>query len=411
MFEHDLTDPNEVGLNPERLDAIPEFFGRHYLDTGKLPCMATMVSRGGEIAHESYIGTTELGGSEPVTASTIFRIYSMTKPVTTLAIMMLFEECRLRLDHPVSRYIPEYRDVKVWAGGTPEEPRLKDPEREMTILDLITHTAGLTYGFLHQDATDAIYRREKVGHHSQTLQEMARQMASLPLAFSPGQEWRYSHSIDVLGAIVEIITGQPLDQFFRERIFLPLGMQDTDFWVPEDKQSRLMACYQKDAVTGETTLADPAGSASRAYAVRPVQLNGGGGLVSTLRDYHRFALMLMRGGTLDGARIISPKTWEFMRQNHLPGNQTMRGMGRSAFTEVMAEGVGFGLGGSVVTDIVRTGQPGSNGIFSWGGLASTFFWIDPAEELIAVQATQLMPSSTYPMRLQLQQLVYAAVDW
>jgi len=188
-------------------------------------------------------------------------------------------------------------------------------------------------------------------------------------------------------------------------------MEDTDFWVPPEKIHRLMACYQKDAKTGETTLADPGGAASKLYAKRPNLLNAGGGLASTLRDYHRFALMLLRGGTLDGARIISPKTWEFMRQNHLPGNQTMRGMGRSAFTDVMADGVGFGLGGSVVTDIVQTRQPGSDGTFSWGGLASTFFWIDPEEELIAVQATQLMPSSTYPIRLQFQQLVYAAIDW
>jgi CubicO group peptidase (beta-lactamase class C family) len=411
MFEHDMADPGELGLNADRLDAIPAFFQKNYLDSGKLPCMATLISRGGEVAHESYIGATEMGGSRPIGPETIFRIYSMTKPVTTLAIMMLFEEGKLRLEHPVSRYIPEYKTVKVWDGGTRDAPKLKDPDREMTILDLITHTSGLTYGFLMQDETDAIYRREKVGHPKQTLQEMARQMAGLPLAFSPGTEWRYSHSIDVLGAIVEIITGQELDAFFRERIFGPLQMNDTDFWVPEDKIDRLMACYQKDAKTGETTLADPGGAASRLYAKRPVQLNGGGGLASTVRDYHRFALMLLRGGTLDGARIISPKTWEFMRQNHLPGGQTMRGMGRSAFTEVMAEGVGFGIGGSVVTDIVQTRQPGSDGTFSWGGLASTFFWIDPEEELIAVQATQLMPSSTYPMRLQLQQLVYAAIDW
>lgn len=411
MFEHDPTDPHEVGLNAERLDAIPAFFQKNYLDTGILPCVATLISRGGEVAHESYIGATEMGGSQPIGPETIFRIYSMTKPVTTLAIMMLFEECKLRLEHPVSRYIPEYKNVKVLAGGTVDAPKLKDPDREITILDLITHTSGLTYGFLMQDETDAIYRKEKVGHPRQTLQEMARQMAGLPLAFYPGTEWRYSHSIDVLGAIVEIITGQELDVFFRKRIFGPLGMEDTDFWVPEDKIHRLMACYQKDAQTGETTLADPAGAASRSYAKRPVQLNAGGGLVSTLHDYHRFCLMLLRGGTLDGARIISPKTWEFMRQNHLPDYQTMRGMGRSAFTEVMAEGVGFGLGGSVVTDIVRTNQPGSDGTFSWGGLASTYFWIDPEEELIAVQATQLMPSSTYPIRLQLQQLVYAAIDW
>ena len=411
MFDYDPTDPHEVGLNADRLAAMPAYFKENYIDTGKLPCMGLLVSRGGQIAHESYTGSTEMGGKEAISAETIFRIYSMTKPITTLAIMMLLEECKIRLDHPVSRYIPEYAKAMVWDGGTVAAPKLRKPDREMTVLDLITHTSGLTYGFLMQDETDEIYRINKVGHPKDTLQDMARQIGQLPLAFSPGTEWRYSHSIDTLGALVEIITGQPLDEFFRERIFGPLGMDDTDFWVPPEKIHRLMACYQKDAKTGETTLADPGGAASKLYSKRPNLLNAGGGLASTMRDYHRFALMLLRGGTLDGARIISPKTWDFMRQNHLPDNQTMRRMGRSAFTEVMADGVGFGLGGSVVTDIVQTRQPGSDGTFSWGGLASTFFWIDPEEELIAIQATQLMPSSTYPIRMQFQQLVYAAIDW
>ncbi|MGA1342542.1 MAG: serine hydrolase domain-containing protein [Hyphomonas sp.] len=411
MFDHDPTDPHEVGLNADRLAAMPAYFKENYIDTGKVPCMGLLVSRGGQIAHESYTGSTEMGGKEPISAETIFRIYSMTKPITTLAIMLLLEECKIRLDHPVSRYIPEYKNAMVWDGGTAAAPKLRKPDREMTVLDLVTHTSGLTYGFLMQDETDEIYRNSKVGHPKDTLQDMARQIGQLPLAFSPGTEWRYSHSIDVLGALVEIISGQPLDEFFRERIFGPLRMDDTDFWVPPGKIHRLMACYQKDAKTGETTLADPGGAASRLYSRRPNLLNAGGGLASTMRDYHRFALMLLRGGTLDGARIISPKTWEFMRQNHLPDNQTMRRMGRSAFTEVMADGVGFGLGGSVVTDIVQTRQPGSDGTFSWGGLASTFFWIDPEEELIAIQATQLMPSSTYPMRMQFQQLVYSAIDW
>ncbi len=404
------THGRESRLNPDRLAVIPEFFKSGYLDTGKLPCMATLVSLRGEVAHESYQGTTEMAGHEPIGPDTIFRIYSMTKPITTLAIMMLFEECRIRLDHPVSRYIPEYRDVKVWDGGTAAAPRLRAPDREITVLDLVTHTSGLTYGFLFQDETDEIYRREKVGHPKDSLQHMARQIAGLPLAFSPGTEWRYSHSIDVLGALIEIIAGETLDRFFQSRIFGPLGMHDTGFFVPADQIHRLMACYQKDAKTGDITLSDPAGAASRLYATQPRLLNAGGGLVSTVRDYHRFARMLLGGGTLDGARLISPKTWAFMSQNHLPGGRTMRGMGRSAFTEVMADGVGFGLGGSVVTDIVQTHQPGSNGTFSWGGLASTYFWIDPQEELIAIQATQLIPSSTYPMRQQLQQLVYAAID-
>ncbi|HPE47421.1 MAG TPA: serine hydrolase domain-containing protein [Hyphomonas sp.] len=411
MFDHDLTDPHEVGLNHDRLAAIPAYFKENYLDTGKLPCMATLVSRNGEVALESYVGTTVMGGTELIGPHTIFRIYSMTKPITSLAAMMLFEEGKLRLDHDVARYIPEFADVQVYDGGPVDDFKTRKPDRPMKVLDLFTHTSGLTYGFMMQSVVDSIYRKEKIGRPDETLQQMAKRLATLPLECSPGTEWWYSHSTDVLGAIVEIVSGMELDQFFRERITGPLGMHDTEFWVPEGKIDRLMACYQKDAQTGETVLADGAGSSSKLYAKRPTLLNGGGGLVSTVRDYHRFCLMLLRGGTLDGARIISPKTWEFMRQNHLPGKKTMRAMGKSMFTEVMAEGVGFGLGGSVVDDVVAMQQPGSEGTFSWGGLASTFFWIDPVEEIIGIQMTQLMPSSTYPMRPQFQQLAYAALDW
>ncbi|KCZ47598.1 MULTISPECIES: serine hydrolase [unclassified Hyphomonas] len=411
MFEHDPTDPHEVGLNAERLAAVPAFFEKNYLDTGKLPCMATLISRNGEIALEDYRGTTELGGGKPIGPETIFRIYSMTKPITSLAAMMLFEEGKLRLDHDVARYIPEFADVEVFDSGSREDYKTRKPDRPMKVLDLFTHTSGLTYGFMMQSEVDALYRKEKIGRPDETLQEMAKRLAKLPLECSPGDEWWYSHSTDVLGAIVEIASGMELDQFFRERITGPLGMVDTDFWVPEDKIDRLMACYEKNAITGEVKQSDGAGASSKLYSKRPKLLNGGGGLVSTVRDYHRFCLMLLRGGTLDGARIISPKTWEFMRQNHLPGGQTIRDMGRSLFSEVITGGTGFGLGGSVVTDVVDTQQPGSEGTFSWGGLASTFFWVDPEEEIIGIQMTQLMPSSTYPMRPQFQQLAYAAVDW
>ncbi|MEZ5986360.1 MAG: serine hydrolase domain-containing protein [Hyphomonas sp.] len=411
MFEHDPTDPHEVGLNADRLAAVPAFFKAHYLDTGKLPCMATLISRNGEVALEDYTGTTELGGGTPIGPETIFRIYSMTKPITSLAAMMLFEEGKLRLDHDVARYIPEFADVEVFESGSREDYKTRKPDRPMKVLDLFTHTSGLTYGFMMQSEVDALYRKEKIGRPDETLQQMAKRLAKLPLECSPGTEWWYSHSTDVLGAIVEIVSGMELDEFFRKRITGPLGMVDTDFWVPEDKIGRLMACYEKNAITGEVKLSDGAGAASKAYAKRPTLLNGGGGLVSTVRDYHRFCLMLLRGGTLEGERIISPKTWEFMRQNHLPGGQTIRDMGRSLFSEVITGGTGFGLGGSVVTDVVDTQQPGSEGTFSWGGLASTFFWIDPEEEIIGIQMTQLMPSSTYPMRPQFQQLAYAAIDW
>lgn len=410
MLDGDFT-PEDVGLNQDRLDAIPEFFDKAYLQNGKLPCIATMVSRNGQIVHEAYRGHSELGGSEPIGPDTIFRIYSMTKPITSVAAMILHEEGALRLDNPVSKFIPEFADTEVWDGGDVENYKTRKPEREMTVLDLFTHTSGLTYGFLLQHPVDALYRKEKIAHPKETLEQMCVRLAKMPLLFSPGERWNYSHATDVLGRVVEVASGQTLDVFFRERIFGPLGMEDTDFFVPADKQHRLMACYNKDAETGEVTLSDAAGPASKLYSQQPPLLNAGGGLASTLRDYHRFCLMLLHGGTLEGQRILSPKTVEFMRHNHLPGGKTIRDMGDKTFSEARMEGNGFGLGGSVVVDVAATLTPGSVGTFSWGGLANTFFWIDYEEELIALQATQMIPSGCYPLRPQLQQLVYAAIDW
>ena len=335
----------------------------------------------------------------------------MTKPITSVAAMILHEEGALRLDNPVSKFIPEFAATEVWDGGDVNNYKTRKPEREMTVLDLFTHTSGLTYGFLMQHAVDALYRQEKIAHPKETLEQMCVRLAKLPLLFSPGQRWNYSHSTDVLGRVVEVASGQTLDEFFRERIFGPLNMVDTDFFVPVEKQHRLMACYNKNAETGEITLSDAAGSASKLYSQQPALLNAGGGLASTLQDYHRFCLMLLHGGTLDGQRILSPKTVEFMRHNHLPGGRTIRDMGDKTFSEARMEGNGFGLGGSVLVDVAATLTPGSVGTFSWGGLANTFFWIDYEEELIALQATQMIPSGCYPLRPQLQQLVYAAIDW
>ena len=411
MYDSEKMNPADVGLNEERLDAIPDFFEKAYLDSGLLPCVATMVSRNGQIVHEAYRGKTELGGSEPIGPDTIFRIYSMTKPITSVAVMMLHEEGLLRLDQPVSKFIPEFADVQVWDGGNLKDYKTRKPDREMTILDLFTHTSGITYGFLFAHEVDALYRREKIGKPSETLEEMCVRLAKLPLVFSPGERWNYGHSIDVLGRVVEVVSGMSLDVFFRERIFGPLGMVDTDFFVPAEKQDRLMACYRKDPVTGEVSLDDGAGTASKLYCEQPPMLNAGGGLASTLRDYHRFCLMLLHGGTLEGQRLLSPKTVELMRMNHLPGGKTIREMGDETFSEARMDGNGFGLGGSTMVNVAATMAPGSVGTFSWGGLASTFFWIDYEEELIGLQATQMIPSGCYPLRPQMQQLVYAAIDW
>jgi len=411
MTIQDEIGPADVGLNEARLKAIPTYFATSYLDTGKLPCVATMVSRNGQVVHEAYRGRTLIDGGDPINADTIFRIYSMTKPITSVAAMMLFEEGKIRLDHPVSKYIPEFADTEVWVKGTIDDYETRKPMRQMEVRDLFTHTSGLTYGFLMQHEVDALYRREKIARPDETLEEMCARLAQLPLLFSPGTRWNYSHSTDVLGRVVEVASGETLDTFFRERIFDPLGMVDTDFYVPEEKLRRLMACYNRNPDTGAITMSDGAGADSKLYRAQPPLLNAGGGLVSTLRDYHRFCQMLLHGGTLEGARLLSPKTVEFMRMNHLPENKTIRQMGDKTFSEARMEGNGFGLGGSTIINVAETMQPGSLGTFSWGGLANTFFWIDFEEELIAIQATQMIPSGCYPIRPQFQQLVYAAIDW
>ena len=402
---------SDVGLSAERLAMIPAFFQRGYLDTGRLPCMATLVSRNGQIVHQDYRGTMAFDSDQTIGPDTIFRIFSMTKPITSLAIMILFERGLIRLDHEVSRYIPAFKHTGVWNGGDLKNYHTRPVEREITIRDLLTHTSGLSYGFLFQHEVDALYRREQLGEVHETLEDMCNRLATMPLLFSPGTAWNYGHSTDVLGRIVEIISGQPIDQFFEDNIFAPLGMRDTGFYVPEDQIHRLAACYRRDPLTKEVSLVSEMGAAASHYNQRPLHLSPGGGLVSTLRDYHKFCLMFLQGGLLNGARILSPKTIEFMRLNHLPDGQTIKQLGDRTFSEVRMDGNGFGLGGSVIVDVAKSMLPGSAGMFSWGGMANTFFWIDPEEELIAIQATQMMPSGNYPIRPQFQQLVYAAIEW
>ena len=403
-------DPAEAGMNAEKLKRIPAYFDG-YIEQKRLPCTAVLVARGGQVAHLSFQGATEMGGSRPIGEDTIYRIYSMTKPVTSVAAMMLFEEGLLRLDHEVHRYIPEFQDVMVYAGGTAEKPELRKPDRAMTVRDLFLHTSGITYAFLQQTPVDAIYRAKGIDYsrHAGDLKSFCELLATAPLVFSPGDRWNYSNSTDVLGRVVEVASGMSLDAFFRKRIFEPLGLNDTFFSVPEDKVERLMACYVRNPVNGVTGLADPAGKAS-AYAKKPNVFSGGGGLASTIGDYFTFCKMLGNGGELNGVRLLSPKTLEFMTLNHLPGGKTLKDMGDKTFSESRMDGSGFGLGWAVTTDVVSTMQPGSVGTYSWGGMASTFFWIDPAEDLIAIQMTQLMPSGAYPIRPQLQQLVYAAIE-
>jgi CubicO group peptidase (beta-lactamase class C family) len=403
------------GMSLERLARIERFLDDNYIATGKLAGTVTQVWRRGGLALNSVLGFADRERQVPMAEDAIFRIYSMTKPVTSVAIMMLVEECKIALDDPVSKYIPAWAKLGVHAGGFMESFQTRAPARPMLVVDLLRHTSGLTYGFQQNTNVDAAYRKLKVGEISTdvTLDEMIEKLATLPLEFSPGEAWNYSVSTDVLGYLVGKVSGMPFEQFLKERIFDPLGMVDTAFYVPDEKASRFCACYAVGALgskvvsaQGPTLQDDPQTSA---YRKPPAFVSGGGGLVSTAADYMRFSRMLLRGGELDGVRLLGPKTVELMRANHLPGGVDLPRLSRSMFSEATYEGVGFGLGFATTIAPASTLIPGSAGDFFWGGAASTFFWVDPREEMVVLFLTQLLPSSAYPVRRQLRTLVYSAI--
>jgi CubicO group peptidase (beta-lactamase class C family) len=397
-----------AGMSSELLARIDRFIAAKYLDTGKLPCARTLVWRRGQLVHSSTLGMADVERGETLREDSIFRIYSMTKPITSIAFMMLVEEGLVALDDPVHRYIPEWRGLGVYEAGVPGAWQTRPLDQPMRCIDLIRHTSGLTYGFQNRTNVDAAYRAAKVGDFDTEggLEAMVAQLAGLPLEFSPGTAWNYSVSTDVLGYLVEKISGQPLGRFFTERIFGPLKMDDTAFFVPEDKQGRFTACYAREP-SGKVVLQDDAKASI--YLSDPPLKSGGGGLVGTAADYLRFARMLLNGGELDGARIISPKTLKLMTLNHLPGAKELVESSRSLFSEAVFEGLGFGLGFAMTVDLARTKTPGSLGEYFWGGMASTAFWVDPVEDIAVVFMTQLMPSNSYPIRRELRTLVYSAV--
>ncbi|WP_240746776.1 serine hydrolase domain-containing protein [Cryptosporangium phraense] len=379
-----------------------------YVDDGRLPGWSVLVSRGGEVVHASTYGLRDVEAGAPVEDDTLFRIYSMTKPVTAVAALMLYEEGAFELTDAISTYLPAFRDMQVLAGGTAARPKLVPATEPIRIWHLLTHTAGLTYGFHHVDVLDEIYRNAGFEWGTPAGLDLAGCVdawAALPLAFEPGTEWNYSVATDVLGRLVEVVSKQSLDAFFAERIFGPLGMTDTGFQALD--AGRLAALYTPDGRTGKAVRSDRMG---RAILAEPRYLSGGGGLVSTRSDYHRFARMLLGRGSLDGVRLLGDRTVRFMASNHLPGGADLAAFGRPLFAETSFAGVGFGLGVSVLLDPITTRTLGSAGEFGWGGAASTAFWVDPAEELVVVFLTQLLPSSTYPIRSQLRQLVYSALE-
>ena len=399
--------PESVGLSSKRLAYIDSFIQKKYLDTGCMPGALTMVWRKGEVAHFSALGMADVERKTKLAEDTIFRIYSMTKPITSVAIMMLVEQGLISLDDPVHKFIPEWKDLGVYAGGFMETFRTTRTQRPMLVVDLLRHTSGLTYGFQLSTNVDAAYRKVKIGEieKSGTLDDMIAKLAKLPLEFSPGTAWNYSVSTDILGYIVGKVSGMAFEDYLRTKIFKPLGMVDTDFHVHAGKESRFAACYSVSPKGGMDLQDDPAKSP---YLAPPSLVSGGGGLVSTASDYLKFCRMMINGGSLDGVQILSPKTVELMTRNHLPDNKDLPSLSRSLFSEVAYNGIGFGLGFSVTMDPVKTMIPGSVGEYSWGGAATTSFWIDPKEDLIAIFMTQVLPSSFYPIRRELRTMVYSS---
>jgi CubicO group peptidase (beta-lactamase class C family) len=400
--------PEDVGLSSSRLARIDDHMKR-YIDAGKIAGTLTLVARRGQVAYLEPQGHLEIERRRPVTADAVWRIYSMTKPITSVGLMMLYEEGRFQLDDPVHRFIPSWQNLRVFVGGNYPTFKTAPVERPMTIRDLLSHTSGLTYGFMERTNVDAAYRKLGVADQTRSgysLQDMVDTLAELPLEFSPGTRWNYSVATDVIGHLIEVISGQGLDVYLRERILDPLGMRDTGFVLGDQQVARFAANYERQGDGSLKMIDNPEQSS---YGKRSF-LSGGGGLLSTAPDYFRFTSMLQNMGELDGVRLLGRKTVELMTMNHLPGGQDLTDLAQAGmFTETAYGGVGFGLGFSVQQSPARAQILGSAGEFAWGGAASTAFWIDPAEDLIVIFMTQLMPSSSYPLRRELRVLTYASL--
>ena len=383
--------PETVGISSERLDKM-HAHATSYVDEKKTAGLLTMVARNGEVIHFETYGKRDIEKDLDMEHDTIFRIYSMTKPITSVAVMMLYEEGHFRLNDPVHLYIPEFKDVMVYDEEASDGSNRVKPEQPMTIRHLLTHSSGLTYGIFGNTPVDMLYRQAQIFNPERDLQAMVKKLAELPLLFHPGDRWNYGVSTDVLGYLVEVVSGKSLGEYFEERIFGPLGMHDTGFFVPEEKLDRFASNYTY-APDGSLILQD--GGTSSSYANPDRLHSGGAGLVSTAGDYMRFAQLLLNGGELDGVRLLSPKTVELMTQNHLE--------------EEYVPGRGFGLGFSVVTDLADTQILGSEGTYWWSGLANTYFIIDPKEKLIAMMWTQLFSNGRFGLQDEFHIGVYQSI--
>ncbi len=398
-----VSSPESVGFSSQRLNRVNKMM-QGYIDDGKLASGLTMLARHGETFHFEPYGVLDLESGTPVKRDTLFRIYSMTKPITSAAVMMLYEEGSFSLDDPVGKFIPELASMKVYDGMGETGMRLVDQQRPITVRHLLTHTSGLSYGF-HQDSPiEEMYREADITDPDSTLKEMAEKLGKLPLVTQPGAKWRYSNATDVLGYLVEVVSGVPFDRYLQDNILDPLDMQDTSFYVAEENLDRLATVYGASPNGRIVPLDNPMVNRQR----RPHTLfSGGGGLVSTGADYMRFCQMLLNGGVFGDQRLLAPKTVEMMRSNHLTDDLKPFAVGQSNASDT--KGCGFGLGFRVVMDIAQHGIIGSNGIYSWGGAASTVFWIDPQEDMVAILLTQFMPSSYYPLRREFQIATYQAL--
>ena len=414
-----LSSPETAGMSKAALDRIEDHLKKRYIEAGRFPGTQLLVYRRGQLVHRSSQGFADLERKVPVKDDTIFRIYSMTKPITSVAFMMLVEEGRVALEEPVHKYIPEWKNLGVFQAGLMPAFLTRPPSRPMQIVDLMRHTSGLSYGFQQRSNVDAAYRELKLGEVDKagTLQSMITDLGKIPLEFSPGEAWNYSVSTDVIGYLIGQITGQPFEQFLKERIFDPLEMKDTGFFVAPANAHRLAACYSASPQgamtfhaadrTGGLTLQDDPVTSS--FLSPPSFISGGGGLCSTAADYLTFCRALLNGGEFGGVRLIGPKTLALMTSNHLPGGRTLPELSRSLFSEATYHGIGFGLGFSVTLDPAQTLIPGSRGEYAWGGAATTSFWIDPAEQLIAIFMTQVLPSTATAIRRELRTMIYAAI--
>ncbi|MDE0428621.1 MAG: serine hydrolase [Caldilineaceae bacterium] len=415
--------PQRIGLSPQRLVRVDNLFER-YVHGGLLSGALGLIYRKGEVGYIRAFGQRDIEAGLPMTEDTIFRLYSMTKPVTALAALMLFEDGHFLLDDPIATYLPEFEDVKVFTGDLDD---LEPPQRPITVKDLFMHTAGLSYGWDRDSPVDKAYRRQ-IGNRDQLpLETVVQRLAGLPLLYHPGARWHYSLATSVLGRLVEVLSARSLDDFFHQEIFKPLAMHDTGFHVSAGSLERFSACYcpfggfslgrdlgrnsrarsapaeEMDHSGGAKIELHESPQASR-FAKPPVFLSGGGGLVSTIGDYLRFAQMLLHGGALDGTRLLGRKTIEMMRANHLPPKLVPIVLNGNPNA-----GYGFGLGVSVLVDLPASGAPGSAGIFGWGGAATTQFWIDPAEEMLGIFMTQFMPTGHYPVTREFRVAAYQAL--